>query len=154
MVGKRWLSAKDAMSSRMTSCRATSSDGRRCFVKPAPGNQRPRPYLGHNCPGLFSFCKMPPSRSEPVFRCTQAKPRGERRENPEEAPVLKSVMCMFPIAGRSSFHTNVFLLTCITDHEIRKLIVGCDGSLPIDGLGGRFFGFLLGRVDENSRRLK
>src|ERR1700722_15252125 len=90
MASKRWLSAKDAMSSRMTSCRATSSDGKRCFVKPALGNQRPRPYLGHNCPELFIFCKMPPSRLEPVFRCTQAKPRGERRENPEEAPVLKS----------------------------------------------------------------
>lgn len=135
----------------MTSCRATSSGGRRCVVKPALGNQRPRPYLGHNGPGLFSFCKRPPSRPEPVFRCTQAKPRGERRENPEEAPVLKSAMYIVSHQWPFILHTNVFLITGITDHEIPKLIVGREGPLPIYGLRGRFFGFLLGRVDENSR---
>src|SRR5271156_2850243 len=109
MVGKRWLSAKDAMSSRMTSCRATSSDGRRCFVKSAPGNQRPRPYPGHNTLELFNFCKMPPSRSEPVFRCTQAKPRGERRENPEEAPVLKvSHVHCFPLPAVHPSYQCIF----------------------------------------------
>src|SRR4051812_5607760 len=135
----------------MTSCRVTSSDGRRCFVKPAPGNQRPMLYLGHNGPGFFSFCKMPPSRSVPVFCCTHAKPRGESRENPEEAPVSKSAMYIVSRRWPFILHTNIFLLTGVTDHEISKLIVGCDGSLPIDGLGGKCFGFHLGRVDENSR---